>query len=149
MVGDNLAPRTRLTLNGRFGVELQNDTFPANSADPNFSSTLGESDLFVVFDNLNAANQGPRRLRPNAVAWVYQANLAVNSKLVGPTSMGSLSYSFDGRSVHLEPDSRCGPAVSARRRGEHIRLCRATELVQPNRQCPADLQHRSRRATPS
>ena len=45
MMADKLSPKTRITFNGRVGVELQDSIFPANSADPNSRSTLGNPDL--------------------------------------------------------------------------------------------------------
>jgi hypothetical protein len=99
MFGDNLAPATRVTLNLRGGVELQNDTFPANSADPGLSSTLGHP-AFAWFNHLNSLNQGTSATSPDDVAWVYQGKLAVTSKLATDLE-GQASYSFDGRDVHL------------------------------------------------
>ena len=99
MLGYNFAPRTRLTLNGRAGLELQDDTIPANSADPNLSNTLGNP-TFHWFDNLNSHNQGTTANSPNARAFVYQGNLSVDSGLTDNLD-GRLSYTFDGRHVHL------------------------------------------------
>lgn len=99
MLGYNFAPRTRLTLNGRVGLELQDDTFPANSADPNLSNTLGNP-TFHWFDNLNSQNQGTTANSPHARAFIYQGNIAIDSALTNDLD-GRLSYSFDGRHVHL------------------------------------------------
>ncbi len=99
MLGDNLKSGTRLTLNGRVGVELQDSTFPANSADPNLSNTLGNP-TFHWFDNLNSLNQGTSAASPDDVAWVYQGNAAINSNLATDLT-GRASYSFDGRNVNL------------------------------------------------
>ena len=99
MFGDSPMPGTRITLNLRGGVELQNSTFPANNADPYLSSSLG-SPTYNWFGHLNSFNQGTSATSPDDVAWVYQGNLAVTSKL--DTDLDSrASYSFDGRSVHL------------------------------------------------
>jgi len=116
MLGDNVAPGTRITLNGRLGVELQDSTFPANSADPNLSSGLG-APAFQWFTNLNSMNQGTSATSPDDIAWVYQGNLAIDSALATDLD-GRASYSFDGRSVHLNqrevwtgafaPDSSAG-----------------------------------------
>ena len=100
MLGYNFAPRTRLTLNGRIGLELQNDTFPANSANPNLSNTLGNP-TFHWFDNLNSQNQGTVGNSPHARAFVYQGNLAIDSSLTDNLD-GRLSYTFDGRHVHID-----------------------------------------------
>lgn len=99
MFGDSLMPGTRITLNLRGGVELQNSTFPANNADPYLSNTLGKP-AFAWFSNLNSFNQGTSATSPEDVAWVYQGNLAIASKLATDLD-GRASYSFDGRSVHL------------------------------------------------
>lgn len=99
MLGYNFAPRTRLTLNGRIGLELQNDTFPANSANPNLSSTLGNP-TFTWFQNLNSRNQGTSANSPHARALVYQGNFSIDSNLTENLE-GRLSYSFDGRHVRL------------------------------------------------
>ena len=99
MLGYNFTPRTRLTVNGRVGLELQNDTFPANSADPNLSNTLGNP-TFHWFDNLNAQNQGTTANSPHDRALIYQGNIALDSRLTEGID-GRVSYSFDGRHVHL------------------------------------------------
>ncbi len=100
MLGYNFAPRTRLTLNGRIGLELQDDTFPANTAAPNLSNTLGNP-TFHWFDNLNSQNQGTVHNSPDARAFVYQGNLAIDSGLTDNLE-GRLSYVFDGRHVDLD-----------------------------------------------
>ena len=100
MLGYNFAPRTRLTLNGRIGLELQNDTFPANTAAPNLSNTLGNP-TFHWFDNLNSRNQGTVHNSPHARAFVYQGNLSIDSGLTDNLD-GRLSYVFDGRHVKLD-----------------------------------------------
>jgi hypothetical protein len=99
MFADKLAPQTRLTLNARIGVELQDDTFPANSADPNLSSPLGNP-TYKWFNNLDSLGQGTSATSPDASAWVYLGSIAINSELATGVD-GSASYSFDGRSVHI------------------------------------------------
>jgi hypothetical protein len=99
MLVDKVSPGTRISLNGRLGVELQNSTFPANSGDPNLSSALGNP-TYAWFKNLNGLNQGTSATSPDAVAWVYQGNITVTSKLATDLD-GRASYSFDGRNVHL------------------------------------------------
>ena len=99
MMADKLSPKTRITFNGRVGVELQNSMFPANSADPNISSTLGNP-TYNWFKNLNAMNQGTSATSPDAVAWIYQGSVAVTSSLAQDVDART-SYSFDGRSVDL------------------------------------------------
>jgi hypothetical protein len=99
MLVDKVSPGTRISLNGRFGVELQNSTFPANSGDPNLSSTLGNP-TYTWFNNLNSLNQGTSATSPDAVAWVYQGGVTITSNLATDLD-GRASYSFDGRNVHL------------------------------------------------
>ena len=119
MFSDKLSPKTRITFNGRVGVELQNSTFPANSADPNLSSALGNPD-YNWFQNLNSMNQGTSANSPNASAWIYEANLGVSTNLAQGLD-GRASYSFDGRSVDINqykvwiggssPDANANTAV--------------------------------------
>ena len=99
MMGDTLAPGTRLNLNARFGVELQDDTFPPNSADPNLSNTLGNP-TYHWFDNLNSMNQGTSAFSPDASAWIYQVNAAVDTSLADHLT-GRLAYTIDGRDVSI------------------------------------------------
>jgi hypothetical protein len=99
MFADKLAPQTRLTLNARIGVELQDDSFPANTADPNLSPTLGNP-TYHWFNNLDSLGQGTSAISPDAAAWVYLGSIGINSELA-PGIDGSASYSFDGRSVHI------------------------------------------------
>lgn len=99
MIGYNPMPQTRIVLNGRFGVELQNNIFPANSADPNLSNTLGHP-TFNWFDNLNSQNQGTTANSPDATAWIYQGNATVTSNLFDDFDVKA-AYAFDGRNVDL------------------------------------------------
>ncbi|MDE2184477.1 MAG: MtrB/PioB family outer membrane beta-barrel protein [Alphaproteobacteria bacterium] len=118
MVADRLAPHTRISFNGRFGLEIQDDTFPANSADPYLSSTLGNP-TYSWFSNLNALNQGTSGTSLGAVATVGQANISLTSELAEDLE-GSLTYSLDGRHVHVDefqvwggghgPDANTGSA---------------------------------------
>ncbi|MBU6298477.1 MAG: MtrB/PioB family outer membrane beta-barrel protein, partial [Alphaproteobacteria bacterium] len=99
MLADRLSPKTRAVFNGRLGFELQDDTFPANSADPYLSSTLG-SPTYSWFSNLNALNQGTSATSLGATATVVEADIAVTSELASDLE-GRVSYSVDGRHVHL------------------------------------------------
>lgn len=99
MFGDNFAPGTRLTVSARVGVELQDSTFPANSADPGLSSSLG-SPAHNWFGNLNSLNQGTSAASPDDVAWVYHGTATLTSQLDSDID-GRVAYSFDGRNVHL------------------------------------------------
>lgn len=98
MVADKLSDFTRINFNGRVGVELQNDTFTPNSADPNLSPTLG-SPTYSWFSHLDSLNQGTSATSPDMAAWVYQGNVTLNSELATNIE-GSASYAFDGRHVH-------------------------------------------------
>jgi hypothetical protein len=99
MFSDKLAPKTRLVFNGRVGLELQNNPFPPNSADPNLSSTLGNP-TYKWFANLNSHNQGTTANSLDASAVVYQANVSINSELAEHLE-GRASYSIDGRNVDI------------------------------------------------
>jgi Putative outer membrane beta-barrel porin, MtrB/PioB len=99
MLGYNVMPKTRINLNGRFGLELQNSTFPANSADPNLSSILGNP-TYTWFKNLNGLNQGTSATSPDMVATIYQGSAVVTSSPLDNLN-GKVSYSFDGRNVRL------------------------------------------------
>ncbi len=97
MFSDKLSPKTRLVFNGRFGLELQNNPFPPNSADPSLSNTLGNP-TFTWFANLNSHNQGTTANSLEASAVVYQGNLSINSELAEHLDVRA-SYSIDGRNV--------------------------------------------------
>lgn len=119
MVSDKLSPSTRIRLNGRFGVELQNSTFTANSGDPNLSSALGNP-TYSWFKNLNSMNQGTSATSPEAAAWIYQGNITLTSNLATDLDARA-TYSFDGRSVDINqykvwiggtsPDAQANTAV--------------------------------------
>ena len=100
MVGYNVMPQTRITFNARGGVELQDDMFPANSADPNLSSTLGNP-TYVWWQHLNSYNQGTVGTSLGAAAWVYQGNIAISSNLATDLDARA-SYAVDGRHVHVD-----------------------------------------------
>ena len=99
MFTDKLAPATQISLNGRFGVELQNSTFTANTGDPNLSSTLGHP-TYAWFNNLNSLNQGTSATSPEDAAWIYQGKFAISSSLATDVDAHA-SYSFDGRNVDM------------------------------------------------
>ncbi len=101
MLGYNFSPDTRLTANTRIGMEIQDSTFPANSANPNLSNTLGNP-TYSWFNNLNSLNQGTGSVTsPNAFAWTYHGNLALDSRLAENLD-GRVSYAFDGRQVTID-----------------------------------------------
>ena len=139
MLVDKVSPGTRITLNGRFGVELQNSMFPANSADPNLSSTLGNP-TYTWFQHLNSLNQGTSATSPDAVAWVYQGNFTVTSNLATDLD-GSASYSFDGRNVHLNQYQVWIGGSSPDCHRKHGGLRGAAELVQADRKRRGRLPH--------
>lgn len=99
MLSDKLTPKTRAVFNGRVGLELQNDTIPPNSADPNLSSTLGNP-TYTWFQNLNSSNQGTSVTSPDAKAWTYQANVSLSTELAAHLDARA-TYSLDGRNVDI------------------------------------------------
>jgi|GEM_PF-1156791 len=119
MLSDKLAPRTRIVFNGRIGMELQDETFTPNSADPSLSSTLGNP-TYTWFKNLNSLNQGTSATSPDARAYVYQGTLSFSTELAEHLD-GRASYSIDGRDVHINqyqvwiggtsPDAQANTAV--------------------------------------
>lgn len=119
MLSDKLAPHTRVVFNGRVGMELQDETFTPNSADPSLSPTLG-SPTYSWFKNLNSLNQGTSATSPDARAYVYQGNLSFSTELAEHLD-GRITYSLDGRDVHINqyqvwiggtsPDAQANTAV--------------------------------------
>lgn len=95
MFNDKLAPRTRLTFNGRFGVELQDANFPANSADPGLNPAMG-APTYSWWTHLNSMNQGTSGTRLGAEAWVYQANVSFSTELADHLD-GRIVYNLDAR----------------------------------------------------
>ncbi len=89
----NPLPSTRINVNGRFGLEMQDDTFPANTGDPGItSSSLG--------GHLNSLLQGTNGNSLNATATVYQGNMTVSSHLLTDLD-AHISAGFEGRNVSL------------------------------------------------
>jgi hypothetical protein len=76
-------------------VEMQNDTYPANTADP-FLATSG----FGGFSNLNASNQGTSTTSPNIMAQVVQGGVALTSAPIANLST-RLFYNLDERDVSM------------------------------------------------
>jgi hypothetical protein len=99
MVSDKLAPKTKITFNGRIGLELQDSQFPPNSADPNLSSTLGNP-TYTWFQHLNSSNQGTTDTSLHGRAFVYEANASFVTELADHLE-GRLVYSLDGRDVSV------------------------------------------------
>ncbi|GAA0546245.1 hypothetical protein FHS83_000730 [Rhizomicrobium palustre] len=99
MLSDKLAPKTRVVFNGRVGLELQDDTFAANSANPGLTPTMGNP-TYNWFGNLNSSNQGTRGTSLDAQAYVYQANVTFSTELAEHLE-GKINYSLDGRDVRV------------------------------------------------
>ncbi len=108
MVGYNLPWwQSRINVNGRFGVEMQDDLYPANTADPNLA-TSG----FGGFSNLNAFDQGTSTTSPNIMAQVIQGGVALNSAPIANLS-SRLYYNIDERDVSLNQCSGSTGSPSA------------------------------------
>jgi hypothetical protein len=96
MLADNdLIPKTRLNLNARVGLELQNDTFAPNTADPGGANLTGAN-----LTGLNSALQGTTAGSPDMMATVYQVKASASSRPL-PNVDTRFYYGVDGRSVSL------------------------------------------------
>jgi len=95
MVGWNLTPGTRINVNARYGLETQNDTYPANTGDPAIGGFPGG------FAGLNGLGQGTSATSPNIIAQVYQGNVGVSTNPVSGLH-ASAKYSIDGRNVSID-----------------------------------------------
>ncbi len=95
MVGYNLTPGTRINVNARYGLETQNDAYPANTGDPSFGGFPGG------FTGLNALGQGTSATSPNIIAQVYQGNVGISTNPVSGLH-ASAKYSIDGRNVSID-----------------------------------------------
>ena len=94
-VGYNLMPGTRFNLNARYGVETQNDTFPANTGDPAITtggSPGGLTGLTPAGIGLGMASS------PNITAEVFQGNVGVSTNPIAGLN-ASAKYSIDERNV--------------------------------------------------
>lgn len=94
MAATNAVPKTRLNLNLRAGLELQDATFPPDSADPFPQVVPG-------FSNLNSNLQGTSKTSLNASAAVYQGKVSADSHPI-ENSDARVYYGFDGRTVNLD-----------------------------------------------
>ncbi len=94
MLGYNLPWwQSRINVNGRYGVEMQDNTYPANTADLNLA-TSG----FGGFSNLNSSVQGTGSTSPNIMAQVVQGGVALTSAPF--TNFNArLFYNLDERDV--------------------------------------------------
>jgi hypothetical protein len=92
LASNDIVPKTRLNLNARVGVELQNNTFAPNTADPNPAG--------ATLTGLNSAMQGTSANSPDMMATVYQLKLSAASHPLTDVNT-RLYYGLDGRSVSL------------------------------------------------
>jgi MtrB/PioB family decaheme-associated outer membrane protein len=96
-IGYNLMPGTRFNLNARYGVETQNDTFPANTGDPALTAG-GPPGGFAL---LNSSGQGTgNATSPNITAEVFQGNVGVSTNPIAGLN-ASAKYSIDERDVQI------------------------------------------------
>jgi MtrB/PioB family decaheme-associated outer membrane protein len=93
MAATNMVPKTRINLNLRGGLEIQDDMFPPNTADPNPAGALGLS-------NLNANLQGTTANSLDDVAKVLQGKISVDTHPIANLEANAY-YGFDGRWVSL------------------------------------------------
>lgn len=93
MAATNAVPQTRLNMNLRGGVELQDAGFAPDTADPFPQFVPG-------FANLNSGLQGTNANSLDASAVVYQGKLSADSHPFANTD-ARVYYGFDGRSVNL------------------------------------------------
>lgn len=94
LASNDLVPKTRLNLNARFGLELQDNTFAPNTADPNPPAGFFGPGL------LNSNLQGTTASSPDMMADVYQIKASATSH---PTTDidTRVYYGVDGRNVSL------------------------------------------------
>jgi hypothetical protein len=95
MIGYNLTAGTRFNLNARYGLETQNDTYPANTGDPLIGGVPGGQ------TNLNALGQGTSATSPNIMAQVFQGNVGVSTNPITGLN-ASAKYSIDSRNVSID-----------------------------------------------
>jgi MtrB/PioB family decaheme-associated outer membrane protein len=91
MAATNTVPNTRINLNLRLGLEMQDDQFAPDTADPNPQGAPGLS-------NLNAALQGTTANSLDARAEVIQGNIRVNSQPIANLDANAY-YGYDRRIV--------------------------------------------------
>jgi hypothetical protein len=92
MVGTDVVPLTHINVNGRVGLEVQNDTFAPNTADPAPSG--------AGLNTLNSLGQGTTASSPNMMADIYQLKVSAASRPLKNVDT-RLYYGLDGRSVTL------------------------------------------------
>jgi Putative outer membrane beta-barrel porin, MtrB/PioB len=96
LASNSLIPKTRLNLNARVGLEVQNDSFAPNTADPGGANLTG-----ATLTNLNSSLVGATANTPNMAATIYQVRISANSRPL-PNVDTKLYYGLDGRNVSLD-----------------------------------------------
>jgi hypothetical protein len=98
-IGYNLLPGTRFNLNARYGLETQNDQFPANTGDPGLPALIAANT--GGFGALNSLGQGTgSATSPNITAEVFQGNVGVSTNPITGLN-ASAKYSIDERNVQI------------------------------------------------
>lgn len=95
MAAFNPQPQTRINLNARYGLELQNASFVPNTGDPGISAAD-----FAGFANLNSALEGTRNDSLNGIAQVFHSELAFTSRPMDALDSHAFA-SVDGRRVQI------------------------------------------------
>ena len=93
MAATNSVPNARINLNLRAGLELQDDMFAPDTADPNLQGTPG-------FSNLNSNLQGTSANSLDARAKIIQGKLSVYSRPVAAVDVNAY-YGYDRRIVSM------------------------------------------------
>ncbi|HEX3994847.1 MAG TPA: MtrB/PioB family outer membrane beta-barrel protein, partial [Acetobacteraceae bacterium] len=96
MVGTDVVPLTHINVNGRVGLEVQNDTFAPNTADPSPSG--------AGLSSLNSFGQGTSTTSPGIMADIYQLRLSAASRPLKNVDT-RVYYGLDGRSVSLNQNA--------------------------------------------
>ena len=94
LASNNLIPLTRVNLNARVGLELQNDQFAPNTADPSLTPAV------PGFSALNSNLQGTSANSPDMMAEIYQLKISASSHPLHNVDT-HVFYGLDGRSVSL------------------------------------------------
>jgi MtrB/PioB family decaheme-associated outer membrane protein len=90
MVATDVVPLTHINVNGRVGIEVQDDTFAPNTADPSPSG--------AGLNTLNSLGQGTTAASPNMMADVYQLKVSASSRPIQNVDT-RVYYGLDGRDV--------------------------------------------------
>jgi hypothetical protein len=95
MGATDVIPLTRVNVNARFGLELQDNQFAPNTADPSPPASAFGAGL------LNSLGQGTSTASPSMMAEVYQLKIsAASHPLTDVTTR--IYYGLDGRDVSLD-----------------------------------------------